>query len=212
MAIPAVCEVYLRGREKKVLTGQQLRIAQQCEVLLRGLANVAIIALVDEATGYQDDRDRRALAKILEAFVAKELRRWIQTFPADYYREMYRLRGLTYPPAGNRMPQYFGKLTNDVVYARLAPGVLEELRRTIPRDDKGRLKAHLHRKLTEDVGHPKLLQHLGAVVAVMKMTDDRDWSSFMRQLDKHYPRQTPMPLFDGKAVPPATDDLSGGHA
>ena len=28
-----------------------------------------------------------------------------------------------------KRPQYFGVLTNDVVYKRLAPGVLEELKR-----------------------------------------------------------------------------------
>jgi hypothetical protein len=145
-----------------VLKPSQVHIAAKAELIIRGLAHVGIIALVDEATGYQDDRDRRALAKILEAFVQKELKPWVHTFPADYYRELYRLRGLAYPPKGNKMPRYFGVLTNNIVYERLAPGVLAELRRITPRDDKGRLKDHLHRRLTDDVGHPKLLQHLGA--------------------------------------------------
>ncbi len=115
----------------------------------------------------------------------------LPTFPADYYRQLYRLRGLQYPPAkANQMPRYFGTLTNDVVYARLAPGVLEELHRLTPRDSKGRLKTHLHRRLTEDVGHPRLLTHLGAVIALMKVADDCDWDGFMRLLDRHYPRQT----------------------
>ena len=110
---------------------------------------------------------------------------------------MYRLRGLPYPPKKpNRMPQYFGRLTNDVVYKRLAPGVLEELRRLTPRDRKGRLRTHLHSRLTDDIGHPKLLQHLGAVVALMKITDDSDWDGFMGLLDHHYPRQGSLPLFD----------------
>jgi ATP-dependent DNA ligase len=41
-----------------------------------------ISALVDEATGYQKERAADALARILEAFIAKELQPWIKTmFP-----------------------------------------------------------------------------------------------------------------------------------
>jgi hypothetical protein len=39
--------------------------------LLRGFARVGIIALVDEATGFQRDRTKDALSKILEAYIAK---------------------------------------------------------------------------------------------------------------------------------------------
>lgn len=194
--IPRVCEVWLKARDTGALRATQIVTATKADILMRGLAHVGIVALVDEATGFQDDRDRRALAKILEAFVAKELKPWVHTFPVDYYKELFRLRGLVYPPKGNKMPRYFGVLTNDIVYARLAPGVLNELRRVTPRDEKGRLKNHLHRRLTDDVGHPKLLQHLGAVVTVMKFSPDKDYDSFKKLLDKHYPRQTPAPLFD----------------
>jgi hypothetical protein len=198
-SLPKVCEVYLKARDSGKLLQSQQKFAAACDLIMRGLAHVGIAALVDEATGYQDERDRRALAKILEAFVAKELRPWVHTFPSDFYREMYRLRGLSYPPVGNRMPQYFGVLTNNVVYERLAPGVLDELRRLIPRDEKGRLKHHMHRRLTDDVGHPKLLQHLGAVVALMRINKDKDWDGFIQILDQYYPRYAPTPLFDTTA-------------
>ncbi len=156
--------------------------------MVRGLARVGIIALVDEATGYQEVRARNALAEILERFIATELRKWVKTFPAEFYQEMFRLRQWPYPRLGNQTqrPVMAGKLTNDIVYARLAPGVLEELRRLTPRDDKGRLKTHLHRRLTEDVGHPKLREHLSAVVALMKASDT--WSVFMRSMNRALPR------------------------
>lgn len=213
--IPKILEVWLHAREKGVLLKSQEHVAAKAEMLMRGLATVGIIALIDEATGYQEDREKRALAKILEAFVAKELRPWVHTFPVDYYREMYRLRSLVYPPTkANRMPRYFGKLTNDIVYARLAPGVLDELRRLTERDKNGRLKTHLHRRLTADIGHPKLQMHLGAVTALMKVIENGDWDSFMRLLDKHYPRQTPEPhLFESqeeraaKALPSAKNGV-----
>ena len=48
---------------------------------MRGLARVGIIALVDEATGFQRIREERALATILEKFIAKEIQPWAMTFP-----------------------------------------------------------------------------------------------------------------------------------
>jgi hypothetical protein len=191
--LPDVCEVYLKARDAGVLPRNQHHVAKQAEILVRGLANVGIIALVDEATGYQDDRARDALAKILEAFVAKELRKWVRTFPGEFYKELFRLRRLPYNGTVRR-PQYIGHLTNDLVYARLAPGVLDELKRVTPRDDKGRLRHHLHRRLTEEIGHPKLLQHLAAVTAVMRGCDT--WDQFKKLVEKALPKQVSLPLFD----------------
>ena len=197
-AIPEICNVWLKARDAGVLKHSQEHLAVRADLIMRGLAHVGIVALVDEATGFQDDRARDALAKILEAFVAKELRAWVHTFPVDYYKQLYRLRSLEYPPKGNKMPQYFGRLTNDIVYQRLAPGVLDELRRLTPRDEKGRPKHRYHQRLTGDIGHPKLLQHLGAVVAVMRFAEDGNYDGFLKMLDKHYPRQTKLPLFEGQ--------------
>ena len=192
--LPQVCDVWLKARDAKVLKKAQLPIAAKAEILIRGLAHVGIIALIDEATGYQDERARNALAKILEAFIAKELRAWVKTFPAEFYKELFRLRGIPYKESVKR-PQYVGHLTNDLIYARLAPGVLEELRRLTPRDEKGRLRSHLHRRLTEDLGHPKLLQHLSAITALMKASDS--WRVFKPLLDRALPRYKRLPLFDG---------------
>jgi len=108
--LPKVCAVYLRARDKGQLLDSQKSIVVACDVLVRGLAQVGIIALVDEATGYQRDRAADALAKILEAFIAKELQPWVKTFPPDYYEQLFRLRGLEYPQYTVKRPQYFGLL------------------------------------------------------------------------------------------------------
>jgi hypothetical protein len=55
------------------------------------------------------------------------LQPYLRTFPADFYQEMFRLRGMEYPNATVQRPRYFGLLTNNIVYDRLAPGVLEAL-------------------------------------------------------------------------------------
>jgi len=188
-----ICDAVLEARKHPGMNYQTRKIADQCEILVRGFARVGIIALVDEATGFQDDRDRHALAKILEAFIAKELRAWVKTFPADFYRELFRLRGIPYTTSPKR-PAYIGHLTNDVVYSRLAPGVLKELRSKNPAAENGARKAKHHQWLTVDLGHPKLLQHLSAVIALMKISDS--WGEFMAVLDKALPKQISLPLFD----------------
>ncbi len=181
-----LCEAVLKAREAGELQKQQLGIAAKCEILVRGFARVGIVALVDEATGYQIDRAKDALARILEAFIDKELQPWIKTFPSDYYEQMFRLRGLRFPKDSVLRPQYFGLLTNDVVYKRLAPGVLDELKRVIPKSEAGRPKHKYFQKLTSNIGYPKLREHLGAVVAVMRLS--KDWGDFMHKLNAYYPR------------------------
>lgn len=180
-----ICEGMLEARQRGLLTtARNEMVAKQCEVLLRGFARVGIIALVDEATGFQKDRERDALARILEAFVAKELQPYIKTFPADYYEELFRLRGLPFPPAKPQFrPQYFGLLTNDIVYERIAPGLLSELKKQAAKDEK---KAHLHRRLTQEVGHPKLREHLASVVTAMKLSSN--YPDFIGKLNRIHPR------------------------
>jgi hypothetical protein len=187
-----LCEAILAARSDGVLQKQQEHIAKQAEILIRGFARIGIIALVDEATGYQREREKDALSRILEAWIAKELQAWVQTFPQEFYENMFRLRGLDFSSDSVKRPQYFGHLTNDIVYKRLEPGVLKELKRVTPKDSHGRLKARLTQSLTKNIGYPKLKEHLGAVVAYMKIS--KDWPSFMALLDSQYPKRGETPL------------------
>ena len=168
-----ICDVILSARQDGYLQKQQLHIAQQCEVLVRGFARIGIIALVDEVTGYQRDRAKDALAKILEAFVAKELQPYLKTFPSDYYEQLFRLYELPYPPVENKSwrPAFFGHITNDVVYSRLAPELLPELKKAASKAER---KAKLHQWLTHDIGHPKLRDHLISIVSILKISKTPD--------------------------------------
>jgi len=190
-----LCDAVIKARKAGNLHYQQEHIADQCEILDRAFRNVGIVALVDEATGYQEVRARNALAQILEEFIAKELRAWVQTFPDDYYRQLFRLRQLDYPADSVKRPQYFGVLTNDIVYKRLAPGVLDELKRVTPRDSAGRAKHKYFQRLTNNVGYPKLREHLGSVVTIMKLSSDwRDFSGKLNDLHPRYGETLPLPI------------------
>lgn len=181
-----VCEAILTARDNGLLvTEQDQRYAVQADILMRGFARVGIIALIDEATGYQKDRDKQALAKILEAFVAKELQPWLKTFPDEFYSELFRIYKIPYPPVGNPQwrPGFIGHITNNVVYDRLAPGLLPELKRLASKEER---KARLHQHLTQDVGHPKLQSHMGSIVTLLKLSNAPD--EFFAYVDRFHPR------------------------
>ncbi len=184
-ALPAACEIWLNARQAGALQKQQLDKAMKAEILMRGLARVGVIALVDEATGYQKERAKDALAQILEKFVAKELQAWVKAFPSDYYEELFRLYKLPYPPEGNKSwrPGFIGRITNDVVYSRLAPELLPELKKAASKAEK---KAKLHQWLTNDIGHPKLREHLASIVTLLKLSaNPKDFQLFV---DRIHPR------------------------
>ena len=111
---------------------------------------------------------------------------WVKTFPNEYYSQLFRLRGLDYSTDSVKRPQYFGTLTNDIVYKRLAPGVLNELKKVIPKTESGRRKGALSQGLTRNIGYPKLREHLGAVIAYMTMS--KDYLDFVDKLDQFRPR------------------------
>ena len=189
--LPDICEAVLKAREDGILQKQQLHIAKQCEILVRGFARVGIIALVDEATGYQKIRARKALHEILEEFISKEIHTWSKTFQDEFYEELFRLREWDYIGLGTnkrilKRPILVGKLTNDIVYERLAPFVKEELQRITPRDEKGRTKHRYFQRLTKNVGYQKLKEHLAAVTALMKASTN--WDRFYRMLQRALPK------------------------
>jgi hypothetical protein len=184
--LPEICEVFLRARRSpNGLLPSQEHMAMQAEVLMGGLATVGIIALVDEATGYQEVRDRSELNLILEAYIAKELLPWAKRFPDEFYQEMFRLRGWAYSPPSVARPSYVGKLTNEIVYARLPEGVLPELQERNPVVD-GRRKHKHHQLLTEDIGNPHLEKHIAGTTALMRASDT--WAGFIRLIDRAYPK------------------------
>jgi hypothetical protein len=195
----AVCGVWLKARAKGKLQKQQLAKAQQAEALTLALADLGIVALIDEATGYQDDRARDALAKIFSTFLAKERQKWALTFPLDFYREIYRLRGWKFEPWNTKRPSVVAAWTDDFVYDRLAPGLTEELRTKNPIADTGRRTHKHHQWFNTDKGHPKLKEHISGVIALLRAADN--WEAFKRGLDRAFPRF-------GETIPLA---LSGGR-
>ncbi|WP_247655492.1 P63C domain-containing protein [Hydrogenophaga aromaticivorans] len=182
-----ICRMYLQARKADVLLPNQIQLAERAEIIVLSLAKLGITALIDEATGYQEVRDRRALQALLDKYLRQEHAAWAKRFPDEFYREMFRLRGWSYPTPGGSRPGVVGIYTNDLVYERLAPGLLQELESRNPKTDAGHRKTKHHQWMTADVGDPALANHIHAVMGMMRAAES--WDQFMRLMDRAYPKK-----------------------
>lgn len=184
--LPVVCRIYLDARRDGALTKKQKHIAEACELLLAALAQVGIHALVDEATGFQYNRARDELQKILEQYVSKELVRWEKTFDVEFYIQMYRLKKWKLNSTTSRRNHQTARLTSDLIYNRIHPDLSKELKQV--REDGGKPHSKLHQWLTTGPtgGHPRLKQQLEGVISLMSVAET--WEQFQEWVNKRYPR------------------------
>jgi hypothetical protein len=209
--IPMLCKVYLDARAALKLTKQQLPLARISEVILFSLSKIGITALVDEATGYQYERERDALQIIFKAYISQELLKWQQRFPDVFYKEVFRLNGWDYTVMDIRKrPGVVGSWTNKLIYERLPKGVLEELKNKTPKTKTGNYAARFHQSLTEDIGHPALQSQIYKVVGIMNISDT--WKQFVSNFNKMVARESGQVElnFDELAPKPETKKITGG--
>jgi hypothetical protein len=189
--LAAVCDVWLQARAAGVLQAQQLPKAQKAEILGRALMHTAIVALVDEATGYQSIRPRDALQAYLEKLIAKDLAAWAKKFPDEFYENIYKLKGWLWPGMSVNRYSVVAHYTNDLVYERLAPGLREALEAKNPRNEKGWRPAKNHQWLTADIGDPMLAQHLYSLVMFQRLalSQGYGWNRFVKMVDRVHPKK-----------------------
>jgi hypothetical protein len=185
-----ICDAVLKARRENpsALSKVDEIVTHQAEILLGGFAEIGIIALVDEVTGYKKKKDE--YQEILAKYVAKELQQWIKAFGEDYYYQIYRLKGWDW----NRFavdkknhPWAVAHITNRIVYEKLPDGVVEALDELEPADAKGNRKHRLHQHLTPDEGKVHLLKHLGAIEMIMERHADGEWAAALHEIDTRFP-------------------------
>jgi len=193
-----ICDAVLDSRNAGKLHYQQQHIAMQCEILVRSFARVGIIALVDEATGFQDIRDRQDLHKFLEVYLSEERLKWAKTFPDEFYKQVYRLKGWQYPKGSTKRTPLIGKITNEVVYDRLSVPVLKKLKKRNPVVPETKRRKWKHFQfLSDDIGQPDLRDHLLQLIAIMRASSN--WRIFERLYKRAFQRSgDQMPLEIGE--------------
>jgi hypothetical protein len=189
-ALADLCEAILECKDKNLLTTKaHINYADNAQRLIRAFFRVGLIALIDEATGYQKKRieeNPTALRDFLSAYISDVWAKWTKEFPEEFYREIFRLRGWMWKGMKVNRPSVVGHITNDLIYSRLAPGILDRLRELNPPDEKGSRKYKHHSRLTRDLGIRELQLHLNSVLTLAR--DSHDWEMLLRKMDKQFPR------------------------
>jgi hypothetical protein len=199
-----VCNIWLRARESGALQKQQLEKAQKAEILTRALAKTAIAALVDEATGYEKVRPQNALQQYLALIVRKELAAWVKKFPDEFYENIYKLKGWRWPGMSKNRYSVVGHYTNNLVFERMAPGLLNQLQTKTPKNERGHRPDRMHQWLTADVGDPMLAQHLHSLMMLQRVAiaNGYGWQRFLHMVNQAMPRRgdtLPLPFDFGDA-------------
>jgi hypothetical protein len=181
-----ICSAVIDANRAGVFNNDE--IVRNADIIIRAVAKVGIIALVDEATGYQEDKNRAKdeLQKFLSQFISEEASKWVKTFNDSFFEMIYRMHGWNWTMTHKR-PGVVGTWINDIVYERIGPAVLSELERANPKNEKGARKERHHQHLTEEIGRPKLKEHLAAVEALGRASG-YDWAKFMQLLDTAFPK------------------------
>lgn len=184
-----LCDAILEARKAGVkFTDRQLIVSDQAEIIIRSLAKVGIIALIDEATGYQQDRDKTALREFLEKFMHEEKKKWIKTFPDEFFESIFKMKGWDWNSAiKGQKPGVVGKYINNYVWARIAPGVLQELNRVNPKNEQGKRKGKHPQFIDIDFGHPKLKEHL-KVLTMFAKAAGFNWTNWERMVNRALPK------------------------
>ena len=207
LLLPLVCKVYQDLRDslmKKLTKGDKKEgtaakhiyakyehIITRCDELSHGFSQRGILALVDDATGYQDDKVRQEIDRIIQAYVSPSLAPWVQKFPHSFFREAYRLLGWEYKTGQTKHSPYMGKFINKYVFDALPPGVLDELKARLPKNEHGNRRAKLWQLLTVDTGIPHLDRQLTADLTLMQISESKQ--QFEDHWDKLFGKQPRLP-------------------
>lgn len=182
-----LCQSILDARNAGALkTPQEIRYGYQAEMLIRAFGKVGINAVVDEVTGYQNERENDALQRLLAIYLSEEKLKWAKMFPDEFYKHLFRLRGWQYNPMTVARPRYVGKLTNQLVYEKLPLGVLDELKNKNPVSQESKRRKFKHFQfLSSDLGQPDLRDHLLQLIAIMRVSPN--WDVFKKNFAVAFP-------------------------
>jgi len=180
-----VCDKYLQAREAELLKKSQLKLAAQAEIVIRSCAKVGIIALIDEATGFQEYRKKNALRMKLQAFIAEELQEWARMFPEEFWLELARLEGVRY--SARSRPLRWGKYVMMFVYDAVDPDIGNWLRENNP-DPHYKMN---HHQWLKKFGRQRVHDQITQVVTIMKLC--RDMTDFRAKF-AHVVHKRPLQL------------------
>ena len=181
-----IAEAVIQADLAGALQAQQAGIAHQCRVITASLTRIGLIALIDEATGYQARRESDELQQILTAYLLPEHRPWLQTIPDEFTAEIYRVYGWE-RQRNNQGPRYAGKLIRQLIYEKMPKPVLPRLDELNPTNDKHRRKHKHHQFLTLTQGLDHFRSLVITIMTLLRISKNK--GDFKRHLQAYFGSQ-----------------------
>jgi hypothetical protein len=188
--LPKICNALLKVRDAEKYYPSQLPIIVQADIIMRGLAEVGIIALVDEATGYLDEKRRNEYRELFKEFIRNECKEWEREFPEAFFDLIYRLYGVTKSHT-TRRPRFFAQVIRRYIYIPLANSngaileMLDEKNPVVYANGGRRYK--LFQFLNDTMGLPAIRGHIWQVVGIGRVSKDK--GNFDRNFMNAFPQR-----------------------
>jgi hypothetical protein len=185
--LPDICDVYVTAKNNGIKNDNFLKVADNAYAMIKAFAKVGIIALVDEATGYQYEREKFELQAILQLFISEDIQGWQKVFNLGFYKEIFRLWNIPFTAENiRRKPMFIGRLTNDLIYKNMPKGtvILEKLKEKTPKTNAGNLKFRLHQSLTPEVGREELKKVINSIETLASISETKE--QFKKLVERKY--------------------------
>lgn len=196
-----ICYVFIDAKNDGVLMNpQELSIAMQAQAVERAFSKTGIVSVIYKLTGYLDNQVANFLNDILNKFLLDEAKRYAITYPIELYKQWFRLNNWEWKPESKqKRPGVLGHWTNDLIYSRMAPNLLQELEIKNPKNAKGYREKKHFQFLTDEVGEPRLREFFGGLIALAKASTT--WRKYYAMVNRAYPKynetpELPFPLDD----------------
>ena len=175
--LPKLCNLYLKARREKILTASQQIMASRAEILLSAFAKVGIIALIDEATGYQTNRKADALRILVESYIREDARKWTKEFSDEFFAALDEIYGNKKTTSRSR-PLYYGKFINMYIYDPIEQGIVLRELKILQNIEKNK---RLHQFLNNERGLKVLHERMNKIIALLQTSNSIE--SFKRKFE-----------------------------
>ena len=177
-----ICNMYIQARNNDDLLPSQVHLATRSDIIVNAFAKTGVIALIDEATGYQKLRKKDALRLLVESYIIEDARKWMKEFPDEFFEELDRIYNNP-KTSPQKRPMYYGKFINKYIYQPIENGiVLEKINELNPPNETGARRKRLHQYLNEQKGIQVLRNRIGKITALLQI------SSSKRRFEENYKR------------------------
>lgn len=176
-----VCAAYLDALSKGTLHHKQMHVARAATGIVLACSKVGIVALIDEATGYQEVRAKDELGKRLARYLRDEAARWERTFPPSLVVALGPLYGFRY--SGGRYPAELRSPFRKIYELVVGKEVAVELRRRNPRPRHG----HNHHQFLNGDVRSLMVEDLRLIEVIASQCGSKE--EFWGRLRAHYLRE-----------------------